>query len=347
MDKNNTIQVTKIIRQNQLTEKIVIVDGQAGSGKTMLSPIISSMKRVELLSYAFEVEWICRLFHLNKIEEDAAIALIKMLVDQKLYQTMMGRDTNFRYTDLSSAFQDSNPLRYFKRIFGEGDIVIPERIRNQKPILNLTTHALLSRIDPIISALGSSVLFIEVVRHPLYMVKQQQLNMDRLLDNPRDISINIEYEGSQLPFYAQGWEEQFINCNSMEKAIYSIEKETKDNNIKRQVLEKNKDFSMLTIPFEKFVLDPWPFLKKIETKLGTSVGPRTARMMKKQKVPRKIIADGPAFKIYERCGWEAPSEDSEENEVIKRRNMVAKNVSKEALEVMDKLSKDYFSKYLS
>ena len=51
---------------------------------------------------------------------------------------MMGRDTNFRYTDLSSAFQDSNPLRYFRRIFGEGDIVIPERIRNQKPILNLT-----------------------------------------------------------------------------------------------------------------------------------------------------------------------------------------------------------------
>ena len=347
MHRDNTIESPKIIRQKQLSERIIIIDGQGGCGKTMLSPIISSMERVELLSYAFEVEWICRLFHLNKIEEDAAIALIKMLVDQKLYQTMMGRNTNFRYSDLSSVFKDSNPLRYFKRIFQKGDLAIPERIKNQRPILNLTTHCLLSRIDPVISALGDSVLFIEVVRHPLYMVKQQQLNMDQLLDNPRDISINIEYQGAQLPYYTQGWEEKFVNCNSMEKAIYFIERETNASNLKRQAFKNNKNFSILTIPFEKFVLDPWPYLKKIETKLGTRVGPRAARMMKKQKVPRKVIADGPAFKIYERCGWEGPTEDSEENEVIKRRNMVAKNVSKEALEVMDKLSRDYFSKYLS
>ena len=113
---------TQIIRQKQLTEKIVIVDGQPGCGKTMLSPIIASMERVELLSYAFEIEFICRLFHLNKIQSDAAISMIRMLVDHKLYQTMMGRDTNFRFSDLSSVFQDAEPLRYFKRIFQKGDL---------------------------------------------------------------------------------------------------------------------------------------------------------------------------------------------------------------------------------
>ena len=50
---------TKVTRKKQLAEKIVIVDGQPGCGKTMLSPIIASMERVELLSYAFEVEFIC------------------------------------------------------------------------------------------------------------------------------------------------------------------------------------------------------------------------------------------------------------------------------------------------
>ena len=59
-------KLTKVVRQKQLTEKIVIVDGQPGCGKTMLSPIIASMERVELLSYAFEIEFICRLFHLKK-----------------------------------------------------------------------------------------------------------------------------------------------------------------------------------------------------------------------------------------------------------------------------------------
>ena len=343
LDKNQS----RIIRQKQLTEKIVIIDGQPGCGKTMLSPILASMERVELLSYAFEIEFICRLFHLNKIKDDAAIAMIRMLVDHKLYQTMMGRDTNFRYSDLSSVFQDANPWRYFKRIFQKGDLEIPDRIKRQKPILNLTTHDLLSRSDPIISAIGDAVLFIEVVRHPLYMVKQQQLNMERLVDNERDIQINIEHKGHQLPYFAFGWEQKFLNCNSMEKAVYCIEKTTNESNLKRKVWKKNKELSIITIPFEKFVLDPWPYLKKIEDTLGTCIGSKTSKIMKKQNVPRKVLSDAPPFDIYERCGWEPPSESSEHNEITKRRNLVAQNVSEEVLKLMDELSKNYFNEHLS
>jgi hypothetical protein len=338
---------SKIIRQKQLSEKVVIVDGQPGCGKTMLSPIIASMERVELLSYAFEIEFICRLFHLKKIKNDAAIAMIRMLVDHKLYQTMMGRDTNFRYSDISSVFQDANPWRYFKRIFQKGDLEIPDKIKKQRPILNLTTHDLLSRSDPIISAIGETALFIEVVRHPLYMVKQQQLNMERLIDNERDIQINIEFEGHQLPYVAHGWEEQFLNCNSMEKAVYCIEKITKESNEKRKNWNDNKKLSIITIPFEKFVLDPWPYIKEIEKELDTTIGAKTAKIMKKQNVPREVIADAPPFEIYQRCGWEPPTETSEVNEIIKRRDMVFQNVSSEVLAVMDKLSKDYYEEYLS
>ena len=340
-------KLTKVVRQKQLTEKIVIVDGQPGCGKTMLSPIIASMERVELLSYAFEIEFICRLFHLNKIDNDAAIAMVRMLADHKLYQTMMGRDTNFRYSDLSSVFQDSNPWRYFKRIFQKGDLVIPERIKNERPILNLTTHDLLSMSDPVLSGLGESVLFIEVVRHPLYMVKQLQLNMERLVNNVRDIQINVEYQGRQLPYFAYGWEEQFLNANSMEKAVSCIEKTTRATNKKRKMWEEMSHLSILTIPFEKFVLDPWPYVKEIEKKLGTKIGPRTNKIMRKQNVPRKVLADAPSFEIYERCGWEPPTEGSEENELTKRRDMVSKNSSPETLEIMDKLSQEYFHDYLS
>jgi len=343
----NSYNQTKIVRQEQLAEKIVIVDGQPGCGKTMLSPIIASMERVELLSYVFEIEFICRLFHLKKIESDAATAMVRMLIDHKLYQTMMGRDTNFRYSDLSSVFQDSHPWRYFKRIFQKGDMEIPARIKNERPILNITTHDLLCRSEPIISGLGDIALLVEVVRHPLYMVKQQQLNMERLVGNVRDIDVNIEYNGKQLPYFAHGWEEQFLQANSMERAIYCIEKKTIETNEKRKIWKERNQLSILTIPFEKFVIDPWPFIKEIEEKLETKVGRRTNKIMKKQNVPRKVLSDAPSFEIYERCGWEPPTEGSEENELTKRRNLVAKNSSARALEVMDKLSQEYFHDYLS
>ena len=44
--------------------------------------------------------------------------------------------------------------------------------------------------------------------------------------------------------------------------------------------EKNKH-SILTIPFEKFVLDPWLYLKEIEEKLETKIGSKTNKMLRK------------------------------------------------------------------
>ena len=57
----------KICRLYNLTENVVIVDGQPGCGKTMLSPIISTLDRVEIMTFAFEIEFNCRLFQLGKI----------------------------------------------------------------------------------------------------------------------------------------------------------------------------------------------------------------------------------------------------------------------------------------
>ena len=133
----------------------------------------------------------------------------------------------------------------------------------------------------------------------------------------------------------------------MERAVFCIEKKTIASNEKRKIWKEGNQLSILTIPFEKFVIDPWPYLKEIEEKLETKIGSKTNKMMRKQNVPRKILADAPPFEIYERCGWEPPTEGSEENELTKRRDMVAKNSSPEALEIMDKLSQEYFHDYLS
>jgi len=236
-------------------------------------------------------------------------------------------------------------LRYIKRIFQQGDMIIPDRIKKERPILNLTTHDLLGSSQPIISGLAESVIFIEVIRHPLYMIKQQQLNMEHVITNSRDIQICIDYKGTQLPYFVDGWEEKFMKANPMEKAVYTIEKNIKTTNKMRKVWEKDKGLSIITIPFEKFVLDPWTYMRDIEDKIGTKINKQTYQMLKKQNVPRKVIADSPILNIYKRCGWTPPSEDSEEAELKKRRAMVAESVSSEALEAMDRLSEEYEKEY--
>ena len=181
----------KLIRKHELAQKVIIVDGFPGCGKTMLSPIMASLDRVEIANYAFDVEFICRAHALGGVSYDAAVALTRMFIDGRLYTNMMGRDVNFRYSDLSSVFKSPKKWAYFQRIFGPGDEAVPRLIKEKRPILNFNTHDLCQVAMPVFEALGERLVFINMVRHPLFMVIQQTLNMERLINNARDIQLSL------------------------------------------------------------------------------------------------------------------------------------------------------------
>jgi len=343
LGNNNNIKVN---REPHLAEKIVFVDGLGGCGKTMLSPILSSFERVELLTYAYEIEHICSLYYLKKIEKDAAVAMVRMLTDLQLYKTMMSREINFRPGDLSSVFRDTKPLRYFLRLFREGDEAIPARVAKEKPILHLTTHNLLAFSEPIFSALEKRGMFIQLVRHPLYMIKQNTVNMASVVGDVRDFSIYYQYKKNPMIYYFLDKEDLFLAANPVEKAIYYLEKLTEMTEILKKGLHNNLSDQILTIPFELFVVDPWPYIRKIEELLETKMTSLTNKIMEQQKVPRKMYADGIGLKIYKRFGWESSKTSSEEEEFLLRRQYVAERVSEKAMKVLDRLSIDYEEKYL-
>ena len=94
----------KIDRKENLLHSVVFVDGQAGCGKTLINSIVASYNRVELLNYATEIENLCILKDLNKIEDDAVQTMIKVQMDNVLYETMMSRRVNFRCYMSNSIF---------------------------------------------------------------------------------------------------------------------------------------------------------------------------------------------------------------------------------------------------
>lgn len=339
-------QPLEIVRERELAKKIVIVDGQPGCGKTMLSRIVTSIDRVEILHYAYEVEYACRLHRMGKIEHDAAVALVRMLTDLKTYNMMMGRDTNFRISDLSGVLSYIKPWKYFMRIFQEGDRAVPERIEREQPILNLTTHNLLAYAAPLFEALENRLVYIELVRHPLYMIKQQALNMEVLPTDPRDVDIYFKYRGETIPYYTLGWEEKFVTCNPIERAIYWMENMTRITDEKRkQLLEEGR--KIITIPFEKFVTETSDYMETIVRAMGSRLTFFTKRELKRQKVPRKMYADGIDLKVYRRYKWEPAQTSSEVEEFAIRRNFAKEQASPEAMKILDQLSESYEKQYLS
>jgi len=336
----------KMVREPRLVERVVFVGGLPGCGKTMMTPIIGSLARVELQKFNEVLEHICALRLLGRIEEDVATTMIRMLTDLDLYRMTMSREINTRCSDLTSIFKNPGTWRYLRRLVQPGDAEAVDRIRCEHPLLHLTMHNALAISPPLFAALGEAVRILEVMRHPLYMIKQWRLYIERYGQDVRDFTLWLDYAGSAVPFFAKGWETRYLESTPMDRAIYAIEHLLQmGQQILAQLADPDKA-QVLLVPFERFVLKPWPYLRQMEGFLGTQVTMATRRELKRQRVPRRRIADGIARSIYQQYGWEPASKTSDERtELEKRRRFVAAEASSEALSVLDRLSADYEATY--
>lgn len=339
--------LAQVVRDPDILPSAVFVGGHPGCGKTMLTPIISSLDRVEIMKYNFGLEHICCLRLLNKLDPETTNVLIKMQTDLDIYNMMMSRETNFRFKDLSSIFKNPGKWRYLRRLFYKGDAESVERIKKEKPILHLCFHNLLVISPPLFEALGDKMRLMVMVRHPLYMIIQWYIYVEMYGQDPRDFTIWIGHEGKAVPFFARGWEAKYLTLNAMDKTIYAIDYLSK---LEEQVLDqltKEQSERVLVIPFEYFVFNPWPYMKQIEDLLGTKMTKSTYQEMKRQRVPRTKLAEGINLPVYrDRCGWVPPEAGrTEQEELQKRRNYASQFATKEAMEVLDHISKQYETKY--
>lgn len=335
-----------ITRPRHIAERIVFLDGLTGTGKTMMGPILGSFARMEIGKFNHLYEYLCALDFLHRVEPDAAESLVKMYTDLDLYNLLISREVNMRPKDLSGIFQNPHPLRYLKRIFMKDGVAVEARIKLEKPILHLISHQALPITDLLFRALGDRLVIIEMVRHPLYLLEHWHSYIDRHGNDPRDFTIWIEYQGKSLPWFAKGWEEKYLSSNSMDKVIYALDWLVKKVNETISTLDSNQKCQVLFVPFEKFVLNPNPFLEKIGKLIDTTTTTTTRRVLKEQKCPRQQVAAGPAKAIYKRYAWKKPDpSSSDQSEMIKKRALAQNLATPEALKVLDGLCQEYETKY--
>lgn len=328
----------RIARQQELAEKVVIIDGVPGCGKTMLSAVVSSLEKVELLKYSYEIEHLCVLHQLGLLDEHTCAHMIRLQVDLITYNLMMSREVNFRVHDLSSAFNSVSPMKYVFRALRQGDTAVPKQISKESPITHLATHALLPFSAPLFRSLGDRLLFIKMHRHPLYMLKQNEWNMSALIGDPRHFTLYVEGGESIVPFYAAEWPDVFEAANPKERAIFYLQW------LRRKEIEfqhNNPDMRAAEITFESFVNDPYPHLNKLCSALGTKQGRHTKRILKREKIPRRVLGAGRDVPIYRRVGWSPSRFASTEEELVDLMGYATSGVNRNAQEAIAWLCDDY------
>lgn len=335
-----------IAKRPFIAQEIVFLDGLTGTGKTMMGPILGSFRRVELGRLEHIYEYLCALNDLKKIDPDAAAFMINLYADLAIYNSMIARETNFRPSDLSGIFSNPHSFEYVKRLFSKDGNVVLERIKQSKPVLQIISHQALGVMDLSFQAFGERLKVVEMVRHPLYLLEHWHSYIDRHGADCRDFTVWIHHKGQALPWFAHGWEEKYIKSSSMDKVIYSIEWLTKKVDQMINALSEAQREQVLTIPFEKFVLGPDPYIEGIARLLNTEPTRTTQKILKEQRCPRRQVTAGPGKDIYKRYGWKRPDPRSNDREEFQKKRAFAEDqASKEALQALDRISQEYEEKH--
>lgn len=299
----------RISKLKNFGNKIIFVNGFNGSGKTLFSPIISSIDGVEQFTFPYEIEWMSALLYGGEITENAYSEFIKIYLDQLVYNQMMSRSTNFRPSDLSSIFKYKNPLIYIKRLFLAGDNSVVPRIYKSKPITSLTTCHLMPFYPQLDRILGDRLLFIETVRDPLFMFHQLLILKKTVISElpEKDFTFSVfqgDAQSTYLDFYTS--DELFEKANKVSPEEAVIDYLERMQNF-YQELEGNLNHeyksTLLIIPFEKFVTSPDIWVDRILDFTDSRRSKALIREMKRQSVPRKLLTSGRNLKIYRRFGW--------------------------------------------
>jgi len=130
---------------------------------------------------------------------------------------------------------------------------------------------------------------IHLKRHPIDIIHSWYLKSygsDSFWLNPRSATPTFRWKKIIIPYYAVGWEDEYLKMNEMDRVINMINK-TKINHEKAFGTLSNKiKKQIIIIAFEKFVTSPGSAIKELCSFLNTTTTDFTEIVLRKESVPR-------------------------------------------------------------
>ncbi len=265
---------------------VVIVTGAYCAGKSMVSPIVSSLKKIEHVRKLITVDQILHLSRINKIKKNVAGFLIRHFLDKNFYEQLIGRNTNFRLGDETSIFTAKNTLEMISRSFiKRGEHVIKKHV-NDKTIFCMDTH------DGILlhkywEEVNKNFKFINIFRNPIDSAvswhKWGKGNHDKILFNE---VVMLKKNNFSFPHYFAHNVKNYQKLSPMDRIIEMIifSQKGEYRNYKKNL--KNKKY--LFLEYQDFAENTENNIYKICKFLKTNKSKLTKKIMKRERFPRII-----------------------------------------------------------
>ena len=315
----------KFTRNNKLCEKLIILDGLHGTGKSVLAPIIGSLRDVEKQIVDKHFNTICALSYMNKIDDDAVKVYLQLYTDISIYNSMISREINFRPSDNSSIFNNPNSIQYIKRFLSnkEGKRIVNE-IKEKEKALFIVTNTIFQTSKILFKTFKSDCFLIKLTRHPLYIIDKWL----KIIDNKNKLSQFLmvkDKSNNLIPWYATEIK-NYSKMSSLDKAIHLIYKSFEMQNSAETNMSNYEKKNCIVIPYELFIFNSETWIIKIIEKSNLVTSELTKHWTKKMiKNKKKLLIDKNYHDI--------------------KLNWLIKNSSSESYNLFKKISDDYSLRY--
>jgi len=287
-----------VLSKDNITDNLVFISGLTRSGKALLCPILSSFKNTEKVNVNFFLEQIPFLNFLNKIPDETAIYLLRTGMNMMVYDNAIGRNANFRPDDYTSVWKYRNPVEYVLRLFQpDGDCVI-EKFNVEKKIFPMMIHNGLWHAELWFKSFPL-LKIIHMQRDPAEIV-YSWMGKDyggEFFSNSRSSTPTYLYKDKLLPYFAYGWEEQYLESYGLDRIIYMV---SRIRNYHKETYEKLDDdikSRILFVRHKNMLTETEKSLLIISDFLGVSPTSDTAAILAQENCPRIIRKDEREYKI--------------------------------------------------
>jgi len=104
-------------RKENLLDNFVLVDGIARCGKSLVSPILSSLERVEIERVEGIFDFVSVSHYFGGMSEECAINLLRSVADGFIYDSYLSRNANFRWSDPLVLLKGLNKFWFLNQCF--------------------------------------------------------------------------------------------------------------------------------------------------------------------------------------------------------------------------------------
>ena len=273
---------------NLCAKKIILITGMTRSGKSLLSPIISSLKNSEQFFFNTIVENVLQMHYMKKINFNVADHLIKKAINECIYDKILGRNLNTKKDDFTSINLYKNKKIYMKRISLPKSKNLENSIELEKNTFPILFHSGFLNLPLIENSLNKPGI-INISRHPVDLISSWLKKKYGKINSSSTIitACTYDYNNFQLPFWCLGIEKEIIKEKTNEdrilKMIFNLNSKFKKNYLKS---ENKKNINL--IKMDLFVTHPHKILKNICNQFKLRKDIFSEQVLREQRCPRII-----------------------------------------------------------